>query len=173
MQGEFRQWLLKNGGIALAVILFLATLFLLLGRDIASRTAMIRKQRQDLLLRSQAINSLALLRSEGERAENTFKAIKDFLPTSDQLVSFSNVLENLAKSNQLGFGFTFNSEVPASESEPGINYFTLTSSGAYNNFLNFLKSVEKGKYFVGFDLIELNKKEKDFQILMKGKVFSQ
>ncbi|MBI3046323.1 MAG: hypothetical protein HYY86_02170 [Candidatus Harrisonbacteria bacterium] len=170
---EFRQWLLKNGGIALAVILFLAILLLLLGRDISSRTAMIGKQRQDLLLRSQAINSLALLRSEGEKSENIFKAVKDFLPTSDQLISFPNTLENLAKNNQLGFGFAFNAEVPASESEPGVNTFTLTSSGAYNNFLNFLKAVEKGKYYAGFDFIELNKKDKDFQILMKGKVFSQ
>lgn len=173
MQEDFKSWLFKNGGIALAAVLFFVIFLLLLGRDISSRTAMIKKQRQDLMLRSQAINSLVFLRSDRERSEKILNAVKDFLPASDQLISVPNTLENLAKSNQLGFGFAFNAEAPASESEPGINYFTLTSSGAYNNFLNFLKAVEKGKYFFGFDLIELNKKDKDYQILIKGKVFSQ
>jgi len=170
---EFKQWLLKNGTVALAAIIFLITLLLLLGQDISSRTTAIKKQREELFLRSQALNSLAFLRSDAEKSERILVALKNLLPTNDQLINFPKSLEDLAKNNQLGFGFTFNSEESSTEKKPGINNFTLTLSGTYNNFLNFLKTMERGKYFIGFDLIDLNKKDKDFHIIMRGKVFSQ
>lgn len=170
---EFRQWLLKNVGGAAAAVLILAVLLLLLGLDISRRTGAIIRQRQDLASHSQSLNSLALLRSEAERANKIRGAIQDFLPSGDQLISFPKSLEGLAKSNQLGFGFTFNSEVAGSVAEPAVSNFTLVTRGLYNNFLNFLKAVEKSKYFVGFELFDLNRKDKDFEIIMKGKVFSQ
>jgi len=134
---EFRQWLLKNVGGFAVIILALATLLLFLGFDISRRTDTIVRQRQDLASRSQALSSLALLRSEAERANKIKEAIQDFLPTGDQLIVFPKSLESSAKNNQLSFGFTFNSEIAGSVSEPAINNFTLVTHGLYGNFLNF------------------------------------
>lgn len=170
---EFKKWFLKQVGISLIASLLLATLLLLLGRDISLKTANIKKQRQDLFLRSQALNSLASLRSESERSKNISKAIQELLPVSDQIINFPKSLENFARSNQLNFGFAFNSEVPAEENKPTINAFTLNLSGQYNNFLNFLKAVERSKYFTVFDYLDLNKKDAGFEIIIKGRVFSQ
>lgn len=170
---EFKNWFLKQISISLTVILLLAALLLLIGRDISLKTANIKQQRQDFSLRSQALNSLAFLRSEAERSKNILKAIQDLLPQSDQLINFPKSLEGLAKNNQLSFGFSFNSETPAEENKPAINAFTLNLSGQYNNFLNFLKAVERSQYFVAFDFLDLNKKGADFEIIMKGRVFSQ
>lgn len=170
---DFRQWLLRNAGGSLALIVLMGALLLFLGKDIADRTAGIQKQRQELALRSQSLDSLASLHLEAEKAKRLLEAIQGLLPPSDQLISFPKNLETSARNNRLGFGFTFNSEEAAKENQPGINTFTFTASGFVNSILNFLTSVERGKYFVSFDFFDLQRKEKDFEAVVKGKVYSQ
>ena len=170
---EFKQALVKNLGIAFAVIAALSLLLLLVGKDISGRAKKIQEQGRELSFRLQSLESLAALRSGSEKASKIFPVIRNFLPSRDQLVGFSKVLENFSKSNQLGFGFKFESETLPTETDPGINNFTLTSSGSYINFLRFLKATEDSEYFIGFNSFDLSKKDKDFQMLIKGKVFSQ
>lgn len=170
---EFRQIFIRNLGITGIIVLALTALILFLGKDISGRAGKIQNQRRELSVRLQSLESLASLRANSERANKIFDAIQGMLPLKDQLIGFSKNLESLAKSNQLGFGFKFESEIPSTETQPGINSFILTTSGSYSNFTRFLKGVEEGKYFVGFNSFDILKKDKDFQMLIKGKVFSQ
>ncbi len=170
---EFKQAIIRSLSVAFALIMALSLLLLLIGKDISGRVKKIQNERQELSFRLQSLESLAALRSGSEKANKIFSAIQDFLPPRDQLVGFSKILENFSKSNQLGFGFQFESENPPTETDPGINNFILTSSGAYPNFLRFLKAAEDSKYFIGFTSFDISKKDKDLQMLIKGRVFSQ
>ncbi|MBI4991810.1 MAG: hypothetical protein HZB99_01175 [Candidatus Harrisonbacteria bacterium] len=170
---DFNRWLLKNIGVASGVILALVALTILLGNDISRRLDTVIRQRRDLVERSEVFNYLATLRFDSERAKKLSDQLQNSLPTKDQLIGFSKNLENLAKDNQLGFGFQFESEVLSTDLAPGINNFTITSNGSYSNFLRFLKAAESGQYFVNFTLLDLIQKGKEFEITMRGKVFSQ
>lgn len=170
---NFRQWLLRSAGGPLALIILMAALLLFLGKDIAARTADIQKNRQELALRSQSLNSLASLHLEAEKAKRLLEAVQALLPPGDQLISFPKNLETLARNNRLGFGFTFDSEEAAKEDQPGVNAFTFTASGPFIGILNFLASIEKGKYFVSFNLFDLQRKEGNLETVVKGEVYSQ
>lgn len=170
---EFKQWLLKNIGVAAGVSFILALLILFLGGDISNRVRKIKSQRRDLITRSQSIESLASLRADASRAEKLLESLQNALPTKDQLIGFSKTLEKFAKNNRLDFGFSFGAETPSTNAAPGANEFVLTSGGAYANFIRFLKAVEESDYFVSFNSFDISRKGERFEILAKGKVFSQ
>ena len=173
MSNDFQKWLIWNVGGSTAAIAVLVILLLLLGSDISKRASAIRNERQGSAFRLQAVESLVLLRSGAGQAEKQKIILEDSLPDKDQLVGFSKQLESIAKNHQLGFGFSFESETAGSETAPGTNNFTMTLGGAYQNFLRFLKAVEDSKYFVAFDFFDINLKDKEYQIIIKGRVFSQ
>jgi len=171
---EFRKWLIRNLIIGGSAIAMLVIALLLVGNDIFQRVGNIQTSRQELSIRLKSFNSLVALRANAGEAEKITGTLQSALPTKDQLVGFSKVLEGYAKNNNLGFGFSFESETKATEKFPSTNMFTLTSSGPYGQFIRFLRALEEGVYFVGFDSFDLNKRPGgDFEILMKGKVYSQ
>ena len=95
------------------------------------------------------------------------------MPLKDQLIGFSKTLESIAKNNKLGFGFAFEVEQPATEVLPGVNYFNLTGSGSYTDFIRFFRAIEDGRYFASFESLNLISKGKDFELAGRGKVFSR
>jgi hypothetical protein len=171
---EFRQWLIRNIGISLILILLIIVLIFLLGGDISGRADKIVGQRQDLAARIDVFDSLVSLRADVKRAEELSADLHTFLLTKDQLINFSETIENFAKNNQMDLNmFEFGSETVATETNPGVNDFTMIVSGSYPNFTRFLKNIEESHYFVRLDLLDLNQKENKFEISMRGKVFSQ
>lgn len=172
---DFKQWLIWNAGGGGAAVGLLIIFLLLVGSDISSRAAGIGKNRENIKLRIQALNSLATLKTEAERADRLLPQLQNALPAkqSDRLLGFSKFLESGAKANQLSnFGFAFENEVSSTETTPGINNFILTLSGQHSNLLKFLKSVESGSYFVGFMNLDLASREGKFDMTLKGRVFS-
>ena len=170
---EFKNWLFKSLAVSGISILILVILVLVLGSDLAKRAEKIKNRRLDLAVRLQTLGSLAALRIDSQKAEKLLINLQETLPSKDQLIGFSKTLESIAKNNKLGFGFSFGPEQAGTESSPGTNYFNLTGSGSYGNFINFFKSIERGRYFVGFDSVDLITKGKDFELVAGGKVFSQ
>lgn len=171
---DFKRWLLVSGSISGGAILALSVLIFLTGKDISRRANTIFSQRQELTLQLRVFESLASLRSGAEQANKLLPYIQDILPVKERLIEFPKQLESAAKNNQLGFGFRFEAETKGSDKEPGTNGFVLTSYGSYQNFIRFLKFIENGKYFTGFDSFDLNRRaENNFEIIIKGKVFSQ
>ena len=170
---DFRQWVIWNAGGGAAVLAVLLLLVLLVGRDISSRSGKIRIQRQDLEIRLQSLNSLIALRAGSDRAARLLPKLQGALPSKDQLIYFSKYLETQAKKNNLVPSFLFESEVAGTESVPGMNSFSLTLTGKYADYLRFLKSLEDSDYYINFSSIDIAEKESAFEILVKGKVFSQ
>lgn len=171
---EFKQVLIRNGIIGGTLILITVILLLFLKGDISDRTMKIQNQRKDLASRLSIVESLAALRKDSVKAENLLTTLQNSLPTKDQLFGFSRALENSAKSNQLGFGFSFETEIAGTDSTPGINNFIFTVSGSYANFIRFLKSIETSNYFVDFNSFDLSQKgNNNYEIISRGNVFSQ
>lgn len=170
---DFKQWLIWNAGGGAAVLAVLFILILLIGGDISSRAGKIRAQRLDLEARLQSFNSLVSLRAGADRAGRLLPRLQDSLPSKDQLIGFSKYLEGQAKQNNLAPAFSFDSETPSAGAIPGINGFSLTLNGAYADYVRFLKAVESGKYFINFASMDISEKGNKFEILIKGKVFSQ
>ena len=171
---EFRNWLIRNLSISGGVIALLIIAVLLAGNDLSRRADKIQNSRQELSVRLKSFNSLVALRANASEAAKITSVLQLALPAKDQLIGFSKVLEGYAKNNKLGFGFSFESETKAAEKIPATNSFTLTSSGPYSQFIRFLRALEGGAYSVGFDSFDLNRRAgEDFDILIKGKVFSQ
>ena len=170
---DFKQWVFRNSIISGTAVLAMAILLVLVGGDITGRVKDIKIKRQDLASRTFLIESLASLRADASRADNLLGALKASLPPKDQLIGFSKTLEGFAKTNQLGFGFAFDSETVATESAPGSNSFTLTLKGSFSNLIRFLRAVESSKYFVDFSYFDVVQKGNDFEIIIKGRVFSE
>lgn len=170
---DFKKWLLWNAGGAATAIAILAAFVLLIGADISKRADAIENQKQELALRLKATESLVSLRAGVDQAGRLFTALRDILPAKDQLLVLKKQLELFARNNKLGLGFTFENEILATDTAPGSNNFTMSGSGSYANLVNFLKAVENSKYFVAFNFFDLDLKDKDSQMIIKGKVFSQ
>jgi len=170
---NFRDWLIKNIGIATAIIILMLVFIFFLKTDINNRVSQIQFQGRSLAERIQSIESLTSLQANSKKSEELFNKLSESLPEKDQLIGFSKELEGYAKSNNLDFGFSFGNEVEGTDSAPGINSFVLTSKGTYSDFVKFLRQIEDSKYFVGFNSFDLNKNENDFNIIIRGEVFSQ
>jgi Tfp pilus assembly protein PilO len=170
---EFRSWLLRNIAFYVAGVLVVSGLLFFLSRDISDRVMFIERQRVDLSARSQILDSLLKLKSDSEKARGLLGSLEEALPTKDELIVFSKELEDFARSNQLDFSLRFGAESPATAVDPGTNNFTITSGGTYENLIRFLRNVENSGYFVSFDLFDLTQSSRGYEILIRGKVFSQ
>ena len=170
---DFKQWLIWNAGGGAAVLAVLFVLILSIGGDMSSRAGKIKMQRQDLEARLQSLDSLVSLRSGADRAGRLLPRLQDSLPSRDQLISFSKYLEAQARQNSLTFIFSFDTETPSTDAVPGINGFSMTLNGAYADYVRFLKSIEGGQYVINFGSMDISEKGNRFEILIKGKVFSQ
>ncbi len=174
MQSEdFKNWLIRNGGGGAGALVVLLILVFLVGGDISSRADRIRSQKRDLEARLQSLNSLITLRAGADRAARLLPKLQEALPSKDQLIGFSKYIDTLARQNKLSAVFLFESETSGTDSVPGINSFSLTLGGTYNDYVKFLKSLEESNYFVNFSSMDISEKENKFEILIKGKVFSQ
>ena len=170
---DFKKWLIWNAGSGAVILVGLFILILFIGADMNSRSGKIKIQRQDLETRLQSLNSLISLRAGAEKARRFSAQIQNSLPPKDQLIGFSKYLDTQAKKNNLTSIFSFESEVPATDSIPGINSFSLTLAGSYIDYVKFLKSLEGSDYFVNFGSMDISEKGNKFEILLKGRVFSQ
>lgn len=168
-----KNWLIWNVGGGAAALAVLGIALFLISSDISRRAADIELQRRSLASRMQTLNSLVSLRSGSDRAKDLLPKLQNSLPSKDQLLGFSKILESMAKANQLGFNFSFLDEIVSIDNAPSANNFSMTLTGSYADFLRFLKSAETSQYYMGFNSFEIAAKGKGFEMVIRGKVFSQ
>lgn len=169
----FKKWIIWNVGGGVAALFVLGVMILLIGRDISSRASLIEVQRQNLAGRMQTLNSLVALRAGADRAKDLLPKLQNSLPSKDQLLGFSKIMESMARANQLNFNFSFLDEIVSMDNAPSVNNFSMTLSGAYADFLKFMKAIEGSQYYLGFNSIEVSSKGREFEMVVRGKVFYQ
>lgn len=168
---DFKKWAIFQSSLLGGAILLISILIMLLGFDINSRTSNILEERKEILSRSTIAESLALLKSDAEKASPYTSILENTLPTKDQLIVFSRELDSLAKGRRLSFGFNFGKETASTVSEPGFNDFKAVISGPYAELVNFLKDIKKSRYLVKFTNVDIVENGKDFEMSVVGSVF--
>lgn len=168
---KFYKNLLKHNWLYISGILILAVLVFVLKINMETLMVKISDQYSTLATRSSSLLSLATLRGEFTKANPYFSFLENILPPRDQLLSFENELENIARKNNLEFNFNFGTEKESSGKDPGQVSFRATINGGYENIYNFLSGIESSRYFIDFSSIDLVKKGAGFSATINGKVF--
>jgi len=169
----FKKTLVINLAVMAVLVLLLVFLIAQTASDINKKTGALQEARNQTVGRLQIAEAVATLKKEGEEAEEQLAYLESRLPIQEQLIEFTNDVNNLAKKRELDMGFVFGQEVAGEETKPSYLSFTITARGTLANWLNFLKDLEGNRHFISFDSINLAGDEKSVQSLIKGKVFYQ
>jgi len=88
------------------------------------------------------------------------------------LLGFSRDVGIIAKQNKLNLNTALGQQI--SQNGDGLRQtdFTSTAQGAFDNFINFLKTLENSRYFIKLNTLDFNGQNGDFKMLMKGQIFS-
>lgn len=148
-----------------------AILLAYLGSSINARVMSIQQARQESALRRTAIQSLATLRVDSERAKPYFSVLENILPPKDALIRFPRDMEDLARRNNAEFGFAFGAELPPAVATPGSIDFTFTLGGAYARLVDFIRMAESGRYILDWGGLDVNLREGAYRGTINGRVF--
>lgn len=174
MPDSFKRRFIKHLIVAFSIIATIALVIIVLNIDINKRVSRIEGRKRDGLMQTQGILILSELKEESLRAKGDYALAQAALPTRDQLISFPRELEQAAKKGGVGLGFSFGNETASTDSQPGSIRFTMTLSGAMDNLLVFLKSLETNTYFINLSSVDVTKKEGgSFSLVTTGEIFTR
>ena len=168
---RFYKNLLKHNWPYFSGILVLLIAVFVLQMDLDKKLVEIKSQHAALASRTNSLESLATLRGQADKAAPYFSFLENILPPRDQLLSFSKEIEDIARKNNLEFGFTFGEEKLSSGTQPGQIAFRISATGSYVDVSNFIKSIETSRYFIDIINVDLTKKGSVYSALINGKVF--
>ncbi len=153
-------------------LLAIALLFWL-GFDINRRIVGIQKSQNEFASHSKAVSILSSLRGDFEKAKIERQFLENILPQQDKLINFPRELNVLAKQNNLQLAFAFGSQKESEEAIPGYISFNIVVAGLLPNWLKFLDALENSNYLISLDSIHIVSNNKEYQLNINGKVFSQ
>ncbi len=171
---NFRKKLLTRIGLGggLIVLIFVGTLFF--GGRISSEAKAIQDIKLDMARRNAAIQSLATLKNEANKAEGYMNTLKQFLPSQDNLIlTFRKEIGALAKQDKLQSTFLFGDPALGSATEPGFIHFTISVTGPFNALITFLHDLETSRYVITMDSLEVTAVGKAWRLAGEGRVFSE
>ena len=168
----FKKQLTLAISIAIGAIIVFGGLILFLNSDIKGKAKEMEYLQGTLGFRLQATDSLVALREDYSKAQQYIPALDTILPTRDQLLSFPRELTNTAKEEKITLNINLGEEVQKSKTKLGTIEFTMSGQGIFDNFINFLKNMETGRYSIKLDNLDLTRQGENIRVLTKGKVFS-
>lgn len=174
MPDSFKRRFIKQLIIASASVAFVAVIIILLNFDLNKRMSRIEARKAQALLQSQSILILSDLKKEAVLARADYELLENALPTRDKLIALPRELETLAKAHNIDLGFSFGSETPSSEGQPGSIRFTMSLGGGIDDLLDFMKAFEANAYFINLSSVDLAKKEESrFSLGTTGEIFTR
>lgn len=174
MPDSFKRRIIKQLIIAISAIALIAVIIIVLNVDINKRVKVIEDRRRNAIMQAQAIRVLSELKKDAPRARLDYALLQGALPDRDQLISFPRELEQLAKASGVDLGFSFGSEAPSTDTQPGNIRFTMSLSGTLESLLSFLKVFENHRYFINLSSVDLTKREESrFALTTSGEVFTR
>ncbi|MDP3999677.1 MAG: hypothetical protein Q8P76_03755 [bacterium] len=160
---DFKKWLIT------ALILAVGLVY---GGMMADQSAgRVAVQKQELLDRTSAINSLRDLKADFGRSVPILSDLEKTLTTKDDLAGLVPNWEKLAKNSSVSFSFDFSADTPPTVAEPGFTAFHLVTAGSYSNIVKFLKAVGSSGYFVRLVDLETKEGSRGFEASVNGQVF--
>lgn len=175
MVNTFKKQLLTQLGLFFGVSILVIVATQIAAGNLAANADKIQSQKSELAFRIQATQQLASLKADSAKAEPLFQKLNSILPVKDDLINFGQSLIDLAKSEKVDLGFSFGGEVAPKDGTSGYIKFSLTGSGSYENFQKFLKDLEKVRYFIKLNSVDMTRQpgSANFSFVSDGQVFYQ
>lgn len=176
MDTLFRRALIRSLGVSLGIILAAVSVTFFFRSDIEARGAAIERLRTDARERTEAIQSLFILRKEAVTAVPFREILIKRLPEEEDLFQFRSRVREFAQNAGVLVEFKFGAAVPSAGGNPPAVNIQLSASGGEENFLRFLESLEESDYFVRFDTIDISyagAAGARITAALSGKVFSR
>ena len=161
--------------IAFGAVGALVLLTQLVAGHVEGSALKIKQQKTDLAFRISATGQLASLRADSDKAKPLFRALNAVLPLKDDLINFGQSLIQAGKNNNMVLGFTFGGETVPKGELPGFISFSTSGTGSYENIQNFLKDIERSRYFVKFNSLDIIRQgtTNSYSLTADGQVFYQ
>lgn len=160
-------------GLYLLVVVGLVGVNFWLGYDIDRNVLAIQSNKREIITYAYSTEQQASLKADAGRARVERVFLENILPQQDGLINFPRDISALAKQNNVESAFQFGGQVTGNETTPGYINFNLVVSGALNNWLQFLETLEKSRYLISFDSFNIAADNKKYRFNVNGKVFSQ
>lgn len=171
---DFKRAVRINAGIALGSMLIVGISSYFLVRYMQSTSEAITENRITISLAGSALDRFFALKRDAEVARRIQNDITALLPPQEQLLSFPQFLDGIARSHTVGISFSFQGALtPSQAGSSGVVGFTLSVSGPLERIAQFLKTIEEKstKFIVGFDSVDVTASGGEYRATMQGKVF--
>ncbi len=171
----FKKRVVKEALIALSIVMALLIILVFLGFRISKLTATISKNIQNVLDRSASIKLLAVLQNQyGDKGKRYLEILHNVVPPKDSLIDLQKDLQSLAAQENVGFGFTFLGETPASFPTLGnVSYRLNIQGNNLNTLLGFLRRLSDFHYINSVDSVSINQQDANMQMVVKGEVYDR
>jgi len=159
--------------IALGGTLFLVMFLIVFGLKISNSTKDILSQKAEIISKQQKIEAITLLEKNSVSVARYTTILQNALPTKDELITFNQELDSLAKRTGAAISFTFGSET--GEVQGGVRGlgFQLVIVGSLDQILNFFREIEKSRFVINISDIDLNRQANTFRGILNGQVYFQ
>lgn len=171
----FKKQILAQSGILLGVVIILVAAIQLIAPELKKAAIKIQSQKSDLAFLSESTDLLPQLKSDLEKSQPLTNELNRVLPPKEQMAGFEKELTDLAKKVKIGVNFTKVGDTSATDAEPGFIQFLLTSDVSYGNFLKFVKEIEKSRFFVKINSLNMTRQGSadKYSIAANAQVFYQ
>ncbi len=169
---NFKKHLLITIGIPAGISLILITTIFVINSDINRKVQEITTLRADLLFRLNLAESLAVLNQDSQEAQKYTTELDTVLLDRNKLIGFPRELAGIARQNKIDLNSALGQESPIDSETLRQTNFMMTGQGTFENFINFLKTLEISRYFINLSSIDLTREQSIFRIIMNGRVFS-
>ena len=147
---NFKQGLIKKILIVLLMLLVFAGGLIFLGRDINLRAEVIRKQRQELVDRSEELSLFAKLQSQLTEAEPYLNILGNVLPVRDQLLIFPKKWKDWRLKKALVLVLVLGTKRRPAPNTAGRIGFVITTGGSFSKIFNFIKAMQDSRFLISF-----------------------
>lgn len=164
---------LRRLWITIGAVAALIALTAWVGYDLKRLALIVQHERQERAERGAATTALATLRSDALRAKQYRSTLENILPTKDDLIQFPREMAALGKQGGVDVVVTFGAETASTEKTLGTIRFAMTVDGSYDAVAAFMGVVERSRYIVAWDAVDITEQKGRYHATIDGRVFSR
>lgn len=169
---QLQKNLLKEVGIALAIILPLLVGVFFFSSQIERFGSEISAARRDLFSRATALGELASLREDyNNKAKRGLESLYAVIPVKDQLINLARDFQSISSQTQLSSSFSFAGETPPAGGALGHLSFSLDLRGKLENFFAFVAKFERFRYLSLLTSFSISRGVETSEMMTRGNVY--
>ncbi|MDD5760797.1 MAG: type 4a pilus biogenesis protein PilO [Candidatus Pacebacteria bacterium] len=158
---DFKKRLTTALLIFFAFVLILGGLFYYFRADILKRVENTENYRKELAARNDILSKIYELEEGQHLASAYINQLKQALPTESEMVRLEQVLQDLARKNNLSLSFRFGVLNEATDQESQSYSFNLILSGGKTSILNWLEEFQNLNYIIRLEQIEFTQTQRE------------